>query len=1717
MNTVLPKIKVNKNIKQIKPVTQTANSEFTDLKINKLSINNIKKNIILPSLSSNRDEGFHFLKWKNTEHETVYTAHGSFTNYAEYEKMLATSTERFAPVRDLTRYGIESNPGPTLMTIYEDKVATFTTGIYQFCYNCEHSMCILECDESFIIHLNQCSMCIYGEQSQILSDESLSDIRNRFSGVHNWLMNGDKFGKSFLSHYASIPIDVDKHINLLEDIAILAHDFIYSTSLSNRYVAIVSFCKRRGSRIGFTTTLMYVAADLFGSDTVTRNKQDPLHSDIMDRLNYLPQSDDLEDNIFSEARKYVNCYDKLKETTIYKKLYKFSLYILTLGLLDGIKIDFNSLNFSSFEAKCVKETHKPGLDMIHCFLDTILFVCDKGMQYFKSGNSDVIFHSGSSYEKWIVKANKLLCDSKFLNNPEPLGIDKFSFLSDLKDAIEKGSAIVKFANGMDKHEKIYVNRVLNDLRMLEADQLTRKAAQMPRKDPFAVLIHGSSSICKSQLKQILFYHYGKVFNLPTSADYMYTRCPTDEYWSGFNSTQWCIVMDDIAFLKPNNEVDPTLKEMLQVKNSVPYTPPQASLEDKGRTPVRAELLIGTTNTKHLNLYAYFACPFAIARRMSYVITAQVKKEYAKHNFMADSNKIPITPDGEYMNIWNFEVAIPVPQLDIEVDNQQSKYVIIHTFTDINDLLVWYIGAAKEHESSQCKALNADKVMLNVEVCKTCYRATSKCTCFTQQSAETIIEDHSIIFKFQMWLYKNIITGCTNDDLELYLYLRHHFDNYTFITFLVYYMLICYFPIFIVIMTISIASVYLFYKNVWVILNSICAATGGIAWKYKLLFRITGNSEETYRFLLRCAGDKVKQMNFTNSNLKRLAAFLSLPMIILAIRKAYTNVVDKAIDKGVEIGLQLKCMHNNDAQSCEYCSQGNVEVIPKPDSVEKPTFYYHNPYVNTGVEISGASRCAQNDILSDNVKKATAKLIFQFTNNEGKYVAGIGINIYGSLWLVNKHVLKYTSGSVTVIRDPTEQNVSRNIKDICFCAKDVKYIDNSDLAIIEIRAIPPGVNLIKYFPLDDFIKGKYSGKYHLISKEGVRSELQLLNITFGSHCPIFGVPGYHARVNIPTSVGDCGAVCVAQIGNSQVLLGTHTCGNPNNQIFLQHVSQATLKKYINSFQPQVECGVVPISAPGYKRELIGLHPKSTVRFLDTGVANIIGSFTGYRPKHKSRVTHTYIMEKAIADGYKAEYGPPDMSWRPWNLALKDMVAPKYSFNNEILDKCADAYYGDVVRILGDKISQLEVYTQDVALNGVDGVTFVDRLNVSTSAGAPFKKSKKHFVTLGENGKITSIDPIIQSRIDEIEAAYKEGRRFHPQFCGQLKDEAIPWRKILLGKTRVFTSGEFAWSVVVRKYLLSHIRLIQNNPYAFEAMPGIVAQSKEWDRLYQYITKFGLKKIIAGDYGKFDKRMVAAFILAAFKVLEKLATKAGWPEEDLVFIRCIANDTAFPNIDFNGDFIEIQGNPSGHPLTVIINCIVNSLYMRYAFHHISGKNVEEFRKYVNLATYGDDNVMGVSDDCPNFTHTRIAVIMKLIGVEYTMADKEAESVPYIHVDDCSFLKRKFKFDPDIGKIVGPLDHSSIDKMLTSRLDEGNLDARAHSICVISTALREYFYYGKDKFEERRIFFQNLVKECDLEDWVEESTFPTWGDLYIDFHERLRYYPDHNITTWEQINFE
>jgi hypothetical protein len=137
------------------------------------------------------------------------------------------------------------------------------------------------------------------------------------------------------------------------------------------------------------------------------------------------------------------------------------------------------------------------------------------------------------------------------------------------------------------------------------------------------------------------------------------------------------------------------------------------------------------------------------------------------------------------------------------------------------------------------------------------------------------------------------------------------------------------------------------------------------------------------------------------------------------------------------------------------------------------------------------------------------------------------------------------------------------------------------------------------------------------------------------------------------------------------------------------------------------------------------------------------------------------------------------------------------------------------------------------------------------------------------------------------------------------------------------------------LLSFTRLLQNERLAFEAAPGTIAQSVEWQEMYDYIVKHGEDNIVAGDYKAFDKKMSPKEILLAFDIIIFFLKLSGnYSEEDIQIVRCIAEDTAFAVVDYNGDLVQLYGsNPSGNPLTVILNGIVNSIRMRYVYYMLS----------------------------------------------------------------------------------------------------------------------------------------------------------------------------------------
>jgi hypothetical protein len=348
----------------------------------------------------------------------------------------------------------------------------------------------------------------------------------------------------------------------------------------------------------------------------------------------------------------------------------------------------------------------------------------------------------------------------------------------------------------------------------------------------------------------------------------------------------------------------------------------------------------------------------------------------------------------------------------------------------------------------------------------------------------------------------------------------------------------------------------------------------------------------------------------------------------------------------------------------------------------------------------------------------------------------------------------------------------------------------------------------------------------------------------------------------------------------------------------------------------------------------------------------------------------------------------------------------------------------------------------------------------------------------------VDPSILEEVARMEAKLLAGESINAIFKGSLKDEPT---KLTKDKVRVFAAANMPMVMLVRKYFLSIAALVQRNKIVTECAVGTVVQSPEWTELYEHIGRNGWDRAIAGDYAKFDGRMSPQFMLAAFKLLINLAEESGnYDKDDLMIMKGIASEISYPTYDYFGTLVQFMGsNPSGHPLTVVINSMVNSLYMRYAYYAIAQEKgwwrVPQFDVVVALMTYGDDNIMTVLKGYDDINHTAIAAKFAEVGIKYTMADKDAESVPFIHLKDASFLKHFAKWDKELELYRSPVEEDSIAKMLHAHLESKVLTQEQSSAEAIQNVALKYFEFGREVYTERKSQLEEVAHKSGIQGLV------------------------------------
>jgi len=1344
---------------------------------------------------------------------------------------------------------------------------------------------------------------------------------------------------------------------------------------------------------------------------------------------------------------------KISDCELGKKLVSLYSFLLTQGFLRKFGLYLSDEDYSKMEQRAMLSAFSSKKAFYVCVIDVTLFMCEKFHEFKVTGDITNFVHSGVEYNAWLKESDRILNLAPFVGNLQAHNTSYFSFLADLRSAVEKGEAYAKHVRSVSGIDSTLIKKKLSTLQLLQNTEITRRAAQKERSSPMGILIHGSSSIAKSAFSKMIYHYYGALFKLDRDDHFRYVRNPMDEYWSNFDSSKWCIQLDDIAFLNPakSPEVDSTLKDMLNVINNVPYVPPQAALEDKGKTPVMAKLVIATSNCADLHAQEYFWCPLAIRRRLPFVVNIKPKQEFLHNNqVFIDPIKIA-TEDGKFPDLWDIEVQKVVPVL--QGNRELATLELVKKYDDVNEFLQAFGKACKEHEANQTRAMTKDTDMFSINVCETCFKPLPHDSCMVLQFGNSTLM---------------------------------HYAKNTFM------------------MTVNwIVS----YKSV---MNLLLWASYYRSMRWIIAYCMNYVTQEAHVTYITNLSPRLEDPRFRRMLICGTLMLTAITTYFCYIREDNNGKKTNVQSEEKKVQQQVSNVHGVTESQLAKEQKQNVWYNPR---VELTSF---------DVPLASASLASAtpNDI-RDLFDKNCVLLEIRVPGENMKRTMR-GVFVKGHFCVTNGHAFKdhYNDFTVDVIQTNSQAAINSNIR-IAIQRSDISFSKVNDLCVFEVSSIPPFKDISKFWnnqvispttaieltrARDGTLDLKSIFAMHMIENLEVSTLSRKFNVHIGVSSDI-------------TNEGDCGSLCIAMTPRGPIIIGIHFLGL-NNNIGILDVKLNEIETLISSdcftSRPIIQGGNAPVLSCDDKTNLvIEPHYKSIFRYLESATVNVYGSFTGFRCKPKSNVCATPLSQEFLDYyGVKNNYGQPCMNgWEPWRKNVIEMVKPNVNYNKQYLKECVRSFTDDIINNLPkDWEKELLVLSNKASVNGLPGVMYIDKIATTTSMGFPWScPKKKYLIDAKDEIYPDGVDfpQEIWDRVSSIEDKYRQGQRCYPVFVGHLKDEATALSKCEIKKTRMFTGAPIDWSLVVRKNLLSFIRLLQKNKFVFEAGPGTVTQSAEWGMIYDYLTHFGTNQIVAGDYGKFDKRMIADFILAAYEIIVNVHKAAAFTEEQCPTIMCIGEDTAFPVTNVNGDLVEFFGtNPSGHPLTVIINSLVNSLYMRYCYISLNpNKEVSSFKQNVRLFTYGDDNIMGVNPSAAWFNHTAIQNQLQFIGVEYTMADKESESVPFINISDVSFLKREWRWSNDVNNWMAPLDEASIIKSLTMWVPSKTIDKYKQMVDVISSANSEYFFHGKEKFEKQHLKFKQVLEREPYTFYVNESTLPTYDTLVKRFNKASEPYECEN----------
>nr|APG76694.1 hypothetical protein [Beihai razor shell virus 1] len=1476
-----------------------------------------------------------------------------------------------------------------------------------------------------------------------------------------------------------------EHVKLIEDLAIFSYSAYRSRSFLDFVVALTVLFKLRTSE----SVIEHLIVIISGVCKVSQQSSD-----------YDIQSND----------KFTWFMDALRSDT-----YKEIVRILTI--LCGLFMMFGNNHFplDIFE-KCERSfKFNPVISGTGIFLDivsTLSNIYSKMLAFIESGDVNDFVDAGSNirdfcdrvYNVERVSRNFQTMTSMF--NCDGVAWSFHAYALELNQLMERAPHVQAVVRSSPNSIKDKIRQRVQSLKEVRESFMIFIDSQKFKRAPFSLLVYGETSIGKSSIVRLIQELHAKITGLPSGQEYSYTVNPQDKYMSGFSMHHHTLVLDDIATLssKKASDGDPQLNYLMRIMNNVSYVAPQADVESKGKVPVKVELIVGTTNVKSLDAHAYFNVPSAPLRRFPYVVSPSVKPSFARldENGMPGAQLAAERTDGsnDYY-LWTVEEVIPV--------GKNVKYSKVLDNVTLTEFIRWLDTNVHRHRDIQDKVMAASNDFCDIPMCDDCKKIRSICVCTCPACGED--KPQCVCYAQQAADYDDDVPqGRPLATGEL----AKFFFNFALIGYIWAVMVF-------LIMWICerIVRSVAFFRTCCRLVQAVDDIHNAVIGRY-LHFRLS--MMDRRKRIGSFIADRCGWRRWSTRSTCAIPIVLSMISAGTFCYFVYTR-------------------------SRKFEQQGNIASEPQmfaPDGEDDRKNWYTSSLPKPGffVKMTPGSRATSQCNVNDVKNKIKGNIQHVTVVSDAKTSKANAVFIKGNYLVLNNHTLYADDCTIKFNSKPKGINTLGEVK---VNADMIHRIPELDLCVVRLSKLPmmPDISqfLLAEFPDPAYIfSGEMLRKPQPTDADCESTEIQSYKITSANFGGTPGVDrhgnplikqGFLCKLDKAPEKGYCGSVTLFNMdssGNGLIIAGLHHAASNYNGIttpltrsVFNAAVEALEQKAMKYLKPgewslnsmvfsTVDHSVCRLGSDSRDVHLKPMHPKCPLRWIQEGVFTPIGSHDGIRDSNlRSHVTDFPLRAEFEAFGYTSEKVAPRLDgWEIHRKALLETVSCN-TMDEDILNYVTAAYISDVLKRVPEKefryLKPLDAYS---SVNGVANFSYIDSIVMSTSAGWPYSQKKAAYFQMctPREGHQFAYEPIpeLQQRIDDIQASYDEGKRIFPIWKTFTKDEPISKAKYDEHRTRHLFCSPVDFSIIVRKYTLTLARMMQRNQFAFETAMGIVAQSSEWTELYRYLTRH--PNNIFGDYVSYDKTMNLSVMRSVFLIIKVLCQHSGnYTEQDIKIISCIEEDTACPLVDFFGDLIMFNGiNPSGSPLTTMINCLGNCLYMRYAFV-VCANNVSlprelvfSFRKYVNLITYGDDNGMAVSDEIPWFTHKNLKHALKSVGVGYTTPDKDKEGeVDYLDISTVDFLSRAFVYDEEVGGCLAPLSKKSMGKMVCHYMKSRQIPEINQVLQSIDAFVSESFYHGREVYERNRDFCQLLIQEK----YGLRQDYLTWEEQVNKWHERSK----------------